>query len=77
MAASIGAMYKTKTVIVVGAGASVEYGMPDGLGLRDYIRRALDIRFATFGDPAGPPEYGTAEAIEALSRKQKSFTQVL
>ena len=68
-------MRNTKTVIVVGAGASREFKMPDGAGLRDYIKAALRLKFATFGPPQGPKQYGTAEAIEALARENSASSK--
>lgn len=38
-------MVRGKTLIVVGAGASAEFGLPTGADLRDEIGRRLDIRF--------------------------------
>lgn len=37
-------MIRTKTVFVIGAGASCELGFPPGSGLLEQIRAALDIR---------------------------------
>lgn len=41
-------MYKTKTVFIVGAGASLEIGMPTSDSLKSHIARALDIKYEHF-----------------------------
>jgi len=46
-------MLPSKTVFVVGAGASYEVGMPVGNELRETISTKLDIRFDDFGGTAG------------------------
>ena len=38
-------MFKANTLFVVGAGASFEFGLPTGEGLKSKIIEALDIRF--------------------------------
>lgn len=38
-------MFKSKTVLVVGAGASAEVGLPIGVGLKEVIAKKLDIKF--------------------------------
>jgi hypothetical protein len=42
-------MFHSKTVIVVGAGASSEVGLPIGTGLAKRIAELLDVRFDDFG----------------------------
>lgn len=42
-------MLPSKTVFIVGAGASFEVGMPVGIKLRETISAKLDIRFDDFG----------------------------
>ena len=41
-------MFKGKTVIVVGAGASTEFGLPDGEGLKKGIHSLLDMEYDHF-----------------------------
>ena len=43
-------MTKTKTLFVVGAGASKEVGLPIGSGLTGEIAKHLDIKFKDFND---------------------------
>ena len=38
-------MFESKTVFVLGAGASHEVGLPVGSGLAEIISKKLDIRF--------------------------------
>jgi hypothetical protein len=44
-------MFQSKTVFVLGAGASHELGLPLGSGLAKIISRKLDIRFEDTGTP--------------------------
>jgi hypothetical protein len=46
-------MFQSKTVFVLGAGASHELGLPLGSGLAKIISRKLDIRFEDTGTPKG------------------------
>lgn len=41
-------MIDTKTLFILGAGASVHHGYPTGLGLRDYIRHELQSSIAKY-----------------------------
>lgn len=42
-------MFKSKTVFIVGAGASCEAGLPSGDTLKERIAELLDIRFNDWG----------------------------
>lgn len=42
---NVGYMIKKKTVLIVGAGASCEVGLPTGKDLRAQIQRKIDIRY--------------------------------
>jgi hypothetical protein len=46
-------MFRTKTVFVLGAGASHEVGLPVGEGLKKTIATKLDLRFEHFDKPIG------------------------
>lgn len=54
-------MFNRKTVLVVGAGASVEVGLPSGLQLVEEIARLLSIKFED-----GQQVSGDLEIVEAL-----------
>lgn len=42
-------MFKKRTLFVVGAGASAEYGLPVGTGLAATISKKLDVKYDRFG----------------------------
>ncbi len=46
-------MFKTKTTIVLGAGASKEANLPTGAELKERIASILDIRFSDFAQVSG------------------------
>ncbi len=46
-------MFKRKTLFVVGAGASAEYGLPPGKLLATKISTKMDIRFEFANRPIG------------------------
>lgn len=58
-------MFKSKTVFVVGAGASCEAGLPSGGDLKSEIARVLDIRFDEWGDNLVS---GDRKLVETLRR---------
>jgi hypothetical protein len=60
-------MFLSKTVFVLGAGASHEIGMPLGSGLAKTISEKLDIRFEDTGRPK--PTGGDYPLYEALKGK--------
>ena len=47
-------MFQSKTVFVLGAGASHELGLPLGSGLAKIISRKLNLRFEDTGTPKIP-----------------------
>jgi hypothetical protein len=49
-------MFHSKTVFVVGAGASAEVGMPPGAMLRDIIRKRFDLKQSYLGEFEGDAE---------------------
>lgn len=60
-------MLPSKTVFIVGAGASKEVGMPLGTELRKTISEKLDLRFDTFSSRLEPS--GDHDIYTVLSRK--------
>lgn len=63
-------MIKSKTVFVVGAGASNEVGLPTGFELRKLIAAKLDNRFDNFGLKLVSGDYQIVEAITKHVRLQ-------
>src|SRR6266853_1701782 len=59
-------MLSSKTVFIVGAGASSEAGLPVGSELKGIIARKLDLRFEHFSSPIGS---GDLTIFEALRRQ--------
>lgn len=59
-------MLPSKTVFIVGAGASFEVGMPVGSSLRDLISTKLDIRFDDFRTQVG---FGDMLIYDVLKKK--------
>ena len=47
-------MFKSKTLFIVGAGASQEAGLPTGAELKQNIAQRLDIRYDPFSSPHSP-----------------------
>src|SRR5262249_47829985 len=62
-------MFRSKTVFILGAGASHEVGLPVGDGLKQTIATKLDLRFEHFGKPIGK---GDLTILEVLRRKYPS-----
>jgi hypothetical protein len=64
-------MFKPNTVLIVGAGASAEVGLPIGTGLVDHIAGLVTIERdeLTGRLPEHKPGMGCQAAIEALSSK--------
>ncbi|WP_156878245.1 hypothetical protein [Sphingopyxis sp. QXT-31] len=58
-------MFRSKTALVVGAGASCEAKFPDGQGLLKEIRKILDIRFE-MGNRLNSGDYKISEALRDL-----------
>lgn len=61
-------MFRTPTTIVVGAGASADYGFPLGSGLRTKIANLIDIRFEHFGSSLESGDHIIVECLRELSR---------
>jgi hypothetical protein len=61
-------MFESKTVLVLGAGASVDFGLPTGHDLKSRISRALDIRFDGSGTIISG-EFRIYEALKILARQ--------
>lgn len=62
-------MFKSKTLFVVGAGASCEVGLPTGAELRPLIAHHLDIRFDDGWNQNSGSRKISAALKESLSRK--------
>lgn len=56
-------MFRSKTVFVVGAGASCEAGLPSGNDLKQQIARILDIRFDRFSNRLQSGDYRIVHAL--------------
>lgn len=61
-------MFKSKTVFIVGAGASCEAGLPSGEALKTEIANRLDIRFGDYGNTLKSGDIGIIEALREASR---------
>jgi hypothetical protein len=62
-------VFKTKTVFIVGAGASCELGLPSGAQLKDDIAKLLNITFPDgYHQKTGDPDI--CECFRALAREQ-------
>ncbi|MCD2324756.1 hypothetical protein LQ953_12095 [Sphingomonas sp. IC-56] len=61
-------MFKSKTVFVVGAGASCEAGLPSGEALKTNIARVMDIRFNDWGSELISGDYRMVDALRAAAR---------
>jgi hypothetical protein len=64
-------MFKSKTLFIVGAGASQEAGLPTGTELKTAIAKKLDIRYAP-GNPYVPVSGDPAIAREISEYAQRS-----
>lgn len=61
-------MFKSKTVFIVGAGASAEFGLPIGSGLKKIIAKHIDISF----EHGYRLERGNSEIVEAINEKVRN-----
>jgi len=66
-----------KLTIVVGAGASSEFGLPAGSGLKTQIAKILDIRFGADGQKSGDDLVAGALKIEAHRQGLSSINDLL
>ena len=57
-------MLPSKTVFIVGAGASHEVGMPVGNKLREVISQKLDLRFAFTNKPIGDGDLAIFQVLQ-------------
>jgi len=60
-------MFRSKTVFVLGAGASNEAGLPLGSELKKIIARKLDLRFEHFSTPIGQGDMAIFQALRQLN----------
>jgi hypothetical protein len=71
-------MFRSKTLFVLGAGASFEAGLPTGELLKEQIASKIDIRFDTWGDKQ---EYGDQQVWRVMTQvadqKGKTHQQFL
>src|SRR5258707_10670754 len=63
-------MFKSKTLFIVGAGASQEADLPTGVQLRDTIAKKLDLTF----NPASPSKGDPDIASELRNYAQRTNT---
>ena len=65
-------MYKSKTVYIIGAGASFEIGMPTGEGLKDIIKEKLNFKFDDFGRRQNSGSRNIYDALQEYSNPNSS-----
>lgn len=63
-------MFKSKTLFIVGAGASCEAGLPSGEGLKHQIAKVLDIRFDDWGRNLQSGDEQIVETLRAVAREE-------
>lgn len=61
-------MFKSETVLVVGAGASCEAGLPSGEALKGKLAQLLDIRFDEWGSTQMSGDGSICEALRDATR---------
>lgn len=62
-------MFRTPTTIVVGAGASADYGFPLGSGLRTKIAKLINIGFGDFGQSLESGDHEIVDCLRELSKQ--------
>lgn len=62
-------MFRTPTTIIVGAGASADYGFPLGSGLRTKIANLINIGFGDFGSSLESGDHIIVECLREVSRQ--------
>jgi hypothetical protein len=62
-------MLKKRTVFVIGAGASAEFGLPVGSQLQQHIAELVNMKFEDFGYQQ---KSGDAKLFESLKREHRS-----
>lgn len=65
-------MFRTKTLFVLGAGSSCEFGLPAGKELKERISDKIDIRF----DDIGRHQSGDLKIFEALTVHAKKSADI-
>lgn len=63
-------MFRTPTTLVVGAGASLEYGLPLGSALTAAIADLVDIRFVDWGRDLAKGDQDFVDALRQISNNQ-------
>ena len=61
---------RSETLIVLGAGASKDFKLPLGEGLKEEIRKKLDIKFPDFGQNLESGDYKIVEAYRLLAQSE-------
>ncbi|KHK92916.1 hypothetical protein [Novosphingobium malaysiense] len=67
-------MFRAKTVLVIGAGASVEVGLPMGSELLKQIVKLTDIKFDHYTQKSGDP--AILEALKIILNEGREVTKV-
>jgi hypothetical protein len=70
-------MFKSKTVFIVGAGASQEAGLPTGAQLKDAIAKKLNITYKVGIDPTSPDTGDGAIAWALVEHVKKTGVETL
>ena len=69
-------MFRRKTLFIVGAGASSEFGLPVGRGLADEIGKKMDIRFDFGNKPVGSGDLSIYfQLTNQMQRNVREFQQ--
>ena len=68
-------MFKSKTVFILGAGASREVGLPLGADLAARISRKLDIKYDGFNHPIGDGDTELFDAVVSPARTEAQTYQ--
>jgi len=63
-------MFKRQTLFILGAGASVEVGLPTGPVLTQQIRKKMDIRFERGHDPIGEGDMNLYRRLTQMMQKE-------
>ena len=67
-------MFRAKTVFVIGAGASVEVGLPMGSELLKQIVKLTDIKFEYYTHKSGDP--AILEALKIILNENGEVTKL-
>ncbi len=70
-------MFKSKTVFIVGAGASAEAGLPTGAKLKSQISNLVNVKYGDWGDKLTSGDPQVAEAFKIMARSLPATNQRL